>query len=244
MTDQTRANRLRETAKLSIRHGLSRFNLGVDRDPFAHRLARTLRSRGIHTVLDIGANVGQFGSQLRFAGYAGDIVSVEPLDGAFAELQKRTAKDARWRCVRAGAGREGETVIINVAANSFSSSILPMTDAHLSAAPGSGYISTQKVELRSVESLMGDADPARTLLKIDTQGFEREVLDSAGAVLEQIAAVQIELSFVELYVGQMLYDDTVARMRDAGLSPWSFEPGISSEDGRLLQCDGLFVRSL
>ena len=243
-TDQNLRSKARETAKLAIRHGLSRMNLDVSRDPYTHRVVRTLASRGIDTVLDIGANVGQYSSHLRFGGFDGRIVSVEPLDGAFAELSKRAARDPRWTVIQGGVGPDGETVEINVAGNSFSSSILPMTDAHLTAAPGSGYIATQKIQLRSVATLVAEnrIDPARTLLKVDTQGFEKQVLDSAGALVDQFGAVQLELSFVELYEGQMLYDDLVARLAASGLVLWSFEPGISGEDGRLLQCDGLFVR--
>lgn len=245
MSDQTVKSRARETAKLAIRRGLSRLNLDVAKDPYTHRLVRTLESRGIDTVLDIGANVGQYSTQLRFSGYTGRIVSVEPLDGAFAELSKRAARDPLWRVIQGGVGPDGETAQINVAANSFSSSILPMTDAHLTAAPGSGYIATQDITLRSVASLVEEAgaDPARTLLKVDTQGFERQVLDSAGPLVDAFAAVQLELSFVELYEGQLLYDDLVTRLAKSGLTLWSFEPGISGEDGRLLQCDGLFVRT-
>jgi hypothetical protein len=86
-------------------------------------------------------------------------------------------------------------------------------------------------------------DPARTLLKIDTQGFEGQVLDSAGPLVEKLAAVQLELSFVELYAGQPLFDELVARMRAAGLTLWSMETGFSSPEGRLMQVDGLFVRA-
>ena len=61
-------------------------------------------------------------------------------------------------------------------------------------------------------------------------------------VIDDVAAVQLELSFVELYEGQELFDDGVATMRDHGLELWTLDPGISDAEGRLLQCDGVFVR--
>jgi FkbM family methyltransferase len=172
------------------------------------------------------------------------VVSVEPLSGAFAELSRRAAGDPRWEVVNAAVG-DGETATINVAANSFSSSLLPMTSTHISAAPGSEPVGTEDVAMVGVPALAErfSVDPARTLLKIDTQGFEGQVLDSAGALVDELAAVQLELSFVELYAGQPLYDELVARMRAAGLTLWSMETGFSDQDGRLMQVDGLFVRA-
>ena len=55
--------------------------------------------------------------------------------------------------------------------------------------------------------------------------------------------MQLELSFVELYEGQELFDEGVETMSKHGLDLWTLDPGISDADGRLLQCDGLFVRS-
>ena len=62
-------------------------------------------------------------------------------------------------------------------------------------------------------------------------------------VIDEVAAVQLELSFVELYEGQELFDDGVATMHDHGLELWTLDPGISDAEGRLLQCDGVFVRA-
>ncbi|MGN6161871.1 MAG: FkbM family methyltransferase, partial [Marmoricola sp.] len=127
---------------------------------------------------------------------------------------------------------------------SFSSSILPMSSAHLSADPHSAYVSTQKVPVTTVEDLVAEhqVDPATSLLKVDTQGYEAEVLAGAGKLLEQFGALQLELSFVELYDGQKLYDELTAQVQDLGFTLWSIDPGISANDGRMLQCDGLFLR--
>ena len=86
--------------------------------------------------------------------------------------------------------------------------------------------------------------PARTLLKIDTQGYEEEVLAGAGDLVRWFGAIQLELSFVELYAGQRLFDDLYERMRSWGFRLQIIEPGFSDSSGRLLQCDGLFVREL
>ncbi|RZI96476.1 MAG: FkbM family methyltransferase [Microbacterium sp.] len=243
MTDQTIANRARETAKLALRRALQRADLQIGRGSYSSQLARTLDSRGIDAVIDVGANVGQFASLLRSAGYTGRIVGYEPLNGAFSTLSRRAAKDAAWSVHHAAVGAEPGTTRINVSANSFSSSIRPMTDKHRTAAPGSDYVATETVTVTTVAQVVADhgLDPARTLLKIDTQGFEDEVLRGAGGLVGRFAAVQLELSFVELYAGQRLHDELVRDMTTAGYRIQQLEPGFSDQTGRLLQVDGLFV---
>lgn len=244
MTDQTLRQRARESAKLIVRRGLGRADLAIGRDPYVNRLRRSLDHAGIDTVLDIGANVGQFGQMVRTAGFAGRIVSVEPLDSAHQVLAKRSSSDAQWSTVHAAVGNEPGSTTINIAGNSYSSSLLTMTQRHLSADPRSATVGTQDVRVTTVVELVRDRgiEPERGLLKVDTQGFERQVLDGAGNLLDRFAAIQLELSFVELYEGQQLYDELVAELNSHGLELWTLETGISDETGRLLQCDGLFMR--
>lgn len=245
MTDQTWKNRTRENAKLLLRRGLQRADLDLRRGSYAGHVVATTRARYIDTVLDVGANVGQYASLLRGAGFTGRVISCEPLEGAYAQLAGRAEKDPSWTTMRVAVGAQPGTATMNVAANSFSSSLLGMTDAHRSAAPGSDYVATEEVELTTVADLVDrqGIDPARALLKIDTQGFEAEVLAGAGDLLGRFDAVQLELSFVELYDGQPLYDQMLSTMTDAGYRIHQLEPGFSDTDGRLMQVDGLFVLS-
>ncbi|HET9419551.1 MAG TPA: FkbM family methyltransferase [Nocardioides sp.] len=245
VTDQTLANRVRERAKLMVRGVLHRVDLDLSRDPYTHRLARTLDTYEIDTILDIGANVGQYASMVRRAGFQGRIISCEPLTGAYRELAGRAKRDHRWTPLRTAVGSEPGTTTINVAANSFSSSVRTMTDAHLSNAPGSEYISTETVDVTTVRDLVKEHSvvPSRALLKIDTQGFEDEVLAGAGDHVDEFAAIQLELSMVELYEGQSLFDDHYASMRDHGFRLHIMEPGFAGRTGQMLQCDGLFVRN-
>lgn len=245
-TDQTWRNRTRERAKLALRRVLHHYDLELSRAPYPTRLARALDSVGVTTVIDVGANVGQFAIQLRRAGFTGEIISIEPLSGAFKELSSRAARDPRWHVLRAAAGSEPGEIQINVAANSFSSSVLPMTSAHTDNAPGSEYIAAEHARVTTVQEVVESysVDPSVTLLKVDTQGFEAEVLAGAGDLVRSFAAIQVEMSFVELYQGQRLFDESYAQMLGWGLHLYALETGFSGADGRLLQCDGLFVREV
>ena len=98
--------------------------------------------------------------------------------------------------------------------------------------------------MTTVRALIVEAalDPRRTLLKIDTQGFEAMVLDGAGERCSEFAAIQLELSYVPLYEGQALAGTLIDRMTAAGFGMFAMDVGISDPaTGRMLQADGFFA---
>jgi FkbM family methyltransferase len=233
-----------------LRSSANRFGIDVHRhrpeDSLHGRLAAMLAHHGVATVLDVGANVGQFASALREAGYTGRIVSFEPLADAHALLEKASLDDARWQIApRAAIGADDGEVEINVSANSFSSSILDLLPAHLDAAPGSVYVSSEVVPMVRLDTVTADLLDAaeRPFIKIDTQGYEANVLDGAAALLERAAGLHFELSLVPLYAGQPLYDEMMQRLKAAGFSIWGIWSGIHDpRTGRMLQIDATFFR--
>ncbi|MFF4687400.1 FkbM family methyltransferase [Streptomyces sp. NPDC001307] len=196
-------------------------------------------------MIDVGANAGQYASDLRRFGYRGEIISFEPLSEAYRELAHRAAGDPHWHTQHMALGCEAGSAIINISANSVSSSLRPMTDRCERAAPESKYEGTQLVKVERLdEALAGfPSHTGGTLLKIDTQGFEREVLLGAPELMKQVTGVQLELSLTSLYSGQMLVDEAMRMMMDHGLRLTSIEPGFGdSETGEMLQFDGFFFR--
>jgi FkbM family methyltransferase len=212
------------------------------------QIITSMQEFGIDLVLDVGANRGQFATELRQRGYAGKIVSFEPLSQAYGELVKSSRKDAMWevyqRC--AVGDHDGETEI-NIAGNSESSSILPMLESHRSAAPESVYQGKEIVPIKTLDAIAGQyLQGARApFLKIDTQGFEWHVLDGALNTLPKIKGVLVELSLVPLYEGQHLWRDVMSRLEAAGFTLWGFQPVFSDPaSGRTLQVDGIFYRTI
>ena len=233
------------TARSFVRRSMNRAGLEISRDPFTRRLVQILDRAHIDTVVDVGANEGQYARGLRAVGYTGNVLSVEPLAAPFARLADHAAGDGRWQVLRAAAAAVPGPVTVHVAANSVSSSVLGMLDTHVQADPHSGYVGAQEVAGVTVDDLFEGRglDPARTLLKIDVQGFEPAVLDGSARTLTGLHAVQLELSLVELYRGQVLMAELVARLDRLGFDLWLVEPGFTDRHtGRLLQCDGVFVR--
>jgi FkbM family methyltransferase len=239
----TIAHRIRKLA-LKIGVELNRYNPAQSQNA---RMARLLIHHGIDLVLDVGANNGGYGQSLREIGYRDDILSFEPLEQAHAELTQVAAVDKRWHIApRMALGAEGGWIVINVAGNSTSSSVLPMHDAHERAAPQSRYVASQRVLLNRLDSVSHPVlTPNRTtLLKIDTQGYEMPVLLGAIGLLPHIHGIQLELSVIPLYKGQALYVEMIDWITGQGFELWNLIPGFSDEaNGRLLQFDGIFFRN-
>ena len=211
----------------------------------AARRQQLLAAHGVDLVLDVGAAVGAYGTELRAFGYTGAIASFEPLGWAYATLEKTSAADRSWTAVNTAIGDEDGTAEINVAGNSDSSSLLPMLKAHRDVAPHANYVGVETIRVKRLD----DAAQAQLgiahhpFLKIDTQGFERQVLDGATKTLPQLVGVQIELSFVPLYEGSMLAYEAIDRLHDEGFGLEAMDLGLQEPaTGKLLQADGLFMR--
>ena len=208
------------------------------------RRQRLLEKHGIDLVLDVGAADGGYGSDLRSFGYAGEIVSFEPMAATFGRLSGHLADDPRWTARPVGLGAEPGTATINVASNGFSSSLLPMLDAHIDAAPSVRYVGEETITISTLDAETdGLLDGRRSFLKIDTQGFEREVLAGGAVTVGSVLGLQLELSLVPLYGGGMLIDEAVSWAYDQGFHLVGIEQGYSAPTGEILQIDGVFWRS-
>lgn len=212
----------------------------------AFQLLKALDRFEVDLVLDVGANVGQFSSELRSVGYKGNLVSFEPLSAAHRTLSDVASRDPKWLVHPRGAigDHEGE-IEINIAGNSVSSSVLPMLEAHASAANGSAYVGVEHVLISRLDSIAPQylAKSRRPFLKIDTQGYEWQVLDGSRGVLQRMMGVRCELSLVPLYEGQRLWMEMIQRLEGEGFTLWSIQNAFTDpRDGRTLQVDAIFFR--
>ena len=209
------------------------------------QLAKALEVAGINVVFDIGANEGQFAREIREYGYAGKIISFEPLSSARKKLLTFASADPKWEVHDQSAigDLDGE-IQIHIAGNSVSSSVLPMLETHSSAAVDSAYIDSERVPIARLDSIAGRylTPESKLFIKIDTQGFEWQVLDGARVTLQQARGVLCELSFVPLYDGQRLWRVIVDRLDAAGFMLWALQKGFTDpRSGQSLQMDGIFL---
>jgi len=193
-----------------------------------------LETRRVEIVIDVGANEGQWTRNLRRRGFSGRVVCFEPLSDAFEVLTEREKH-------RVALGSQDEYgVVLHVAGNSQSSSLLAMADRHVAAAPTSAYVATEIVPLRRLDSF---DFAGRVFLKIDAQGAEHEILEGAAETLRACVGVELELSFVELYEGQALASDLFEFMSAQGFQVLAAWPGYADPLSReMLQLNVIFAR--
>jgi len=227
--------------------------LGFDLQRFTPATSRTAQLRAmlnthrVNLVLDVGANVGQFGQELREqVGFAGRIVSFEPMKRAHEKLSALAARDRLWDIApRAAIGSREGTVTLNISDNLVSSSVLPMLASHTDAAPASRYVDSEVVRVAPLDSFVPEyfRDDTVAFLKVDTQGYESEVLDGAPWTLQRVVGVQLELALVPLYADQALMPELVSRVESCGFTLWGLSSAFAdASSGRTLQVDATFFR--
>ena len=237
---------LRPLAKKLLRAGgivASRYD--PNRDPEAMR-SRLLERERIDLVFDVGANCGQYAQHLRHGGYRRRIVSFEPLSSAFALLERAACQDEAWEVEHCALGDADGSATINIAGNSWSSSILDMLPRHLEAAPESAYVGQETVRLARMDSLFdrfaGPMD--RVFVKIDTQGFTAQVIRGMEAHIGRVHGFEIELSTVPLYEGEPLLHEVLAMLHARGFALFYAEPAVvDAATGQQLQMNGLLLRA-
>lgn len=210
------------------------------------QLGKALEIGAINLVLDIGANTGQFAKEIRDYGFSGRIVSFEPLTSAWLSLTTAASDDSGWYVhEQAAIGDHDGQIEMNIAGNSVSSSVLPMLASHSRAALGSTYVASESVAIARLDMVAPQylLPDSSLFIKIDTQGFEWQVLDGGNETLKLARGVLCELSLVSLYQGQRLWRDIVDRLEAEGFLLWALQKGFTDpRTGQSLQMDGIFLR--
>ena len=198
------------------------------------------------TVLDVGANRGQFAGWARGRFPKADIHCFEPTPQAFADLKAWAAASSRIHAVQLALGDQPGELQMNLhTEHSTSSSLLP-TSAHCETLyPFTAAQAKVAVQVRRlddyIDSLAQPPEP-EWLLKIDVQGFEMPVLRGAPQTLSRIRACIIEVSLDELYLGQSSFSEVVALMAASGLQYAGNFQQMYDADGHVISLDAMFVR--
>ncbi|MDN4591155.1 FkbM family methyltransferase [Xenophilus aerolatus] len=236
---------LRAIQSMTRRFGVDVVPYNAGEHPVARR-QRLMEISSIDTVLDIGANRGQFGVELRrMFGYRGRIISFEPLSTAFRQLEITSRHDQNWKIFNWALGEQRGIHRINIASNSESSSLLEMLGSHLEAAPQSKYIGSETVHVETLDDIFEQlcVEAQSIYMKIDTQGYETQVLRGAKKSLSLIDTIQLEMSLTPLYNGQPLFNEICTNLIEQGYCLVGLENNFgNAQTGRLLQVDGIFRR--
>lgn len=209
-----------------------------------NRHFKWLQDFEIKTVIDIGANYGQFALMINQIIPDADIYSFEPVYDSFKKLTENVKHIRNIKCFNFALGDSNNKSIIYHNEFSASSSLLKIGAVHIKAFPHTKNYFEEEIEVKTFDSLESQIlfNP-RVLMKIDVQGYELNVLCGAMALLEKVDIIIIETSFYELYEKQPLFNDIYNFLSKRGFFFYgNLEQSIDKYDGKILQADSIFIK--
>lgn len=236
------ARKLRKAAK-ALAHPLSRHAL-------RHQVAATYEHEALikglgplGTVLDVGANAGQFSLLCRLVQPQATIHAFEPMARAANRYEVVFADQPGITLHRTALGAQAGETVLHLAARGDSSSLMPQA-AQADYFPGTGEVGTETIRIaRLSDEIAAEDITGPALLKIDVQGFEAEVLKGCEDLLDQIDWIYCEASFIELYQGQPMAHEIITWLAERGFGIAGVEVGPGMVfDGRAVQADFLFSK--
>lgn len=242
-------NSLKNTVFNMLKYSL-RFELGVSRPPVSAYLEWTLlrdllRLYQINCVFDVGANVGQFARNLRRIGYDGYICSFEPVKSAFEILETQFKGDPKWRGYNWALGCQDAQQPFNVIEDATNMS------SFLALLNGDMTLRTVDVKMRRLDSIFSKVvsacrlDTANVFVKLDTQGYDLEVIRGGEKCLDRILGIQSEVSVQPIYSGIPHYLDVLRYYEELGFHLCSVSDVLrDNAQNRLVEINCILMRPL
>ena len=202
---------------------------------------RILKILDVDCVFDVGANRGQYGRWLRDLGFHGLIISFEPNPNAFAELEKHATDN--WVCLPYALGAEEGDARFNVMADDvFSSFRDPSGAAEYSAE--NTIVDTVTVPVKRLDTIFHDFEGRLTqpFLKLDTQGFDLEVVKGAEDIISNFCGIVSEVAIKRLYAQSPTFEESSAVIARAGFEPAGMFSVNPYKTLSLVEMNAYFVR--
>ncbi len=199
----------------------------------------------LETILDIGANTGQFAKSMHELFPEATLYSFEPLKDCYEELLVQFKNVPQFQAFNVALGDETGVVEMHRSEYSPSSSLLSMNDLHKTSFPYTKKEILQKVDLVCLDDIASRLELRKPMLvKLDVQGYEDKVISGGKSVIGQADIVITELSVEQLYDGQPLFDEIYKTMTSMGFQyRGNYDQLCSPDDGRVLQVDGIFTKA-
>jgi FkbM family methyltransferase len=207
-------------------------------------LRRYLKQLEVDCVLDVGANVGQYGSELRRIGYQGRILSFEPDPSCYACLEQVSSRDPLWSAYNIALGsKAGEATLNLMAVSLFNSFQSPMVSETASFEKANAVVEQQSVRVETLSDLWPTLQQrfglTNVFLKMDTQGFDLQVFNGAAAIHDKIAGLQTEIGLKRLYKGVPHWAEAINSYLQCGFELTGIFP-VNPQDGELVELDCYF----
>lgn len=220
--------------------------LGLDIKKFRREIdpLKWLSKYEIKTVLDIGANTGQFAKEIRMKLPQVKIYSFEPLKDCYEQLVQNMKADGNFKAYDFAVGETNSRQEINRSVYSPSSSLLLMENLHEEMYPHTKGGTKEEIEVKRLDDVFQNFDLEKEILvKIDVQGYEEKVLKGGKNLISKAKIVILENSFAELYKGQALFEQIYDIMKNLGLRyRGRIHQKINPATGEILYEDSIFIK--
>jgi len=192
-----------------------------------------------NNLIDVGANNGQFSLLTNYLFPQKKIIAFEPLKQCCDKYNLIFSANKNIKCINVGLGSKKSTLKINITQSSDSSSFLRPNRVG-SIFNEAIVLASQNVNVLTGSTMLSIFDLKGSLLKIDVQGYELEVLKGFNYKIKYIKYIFIELSHIELYRNQPLFDEVLRYLEMRDFVPTTVSNQIFSSD-RLIQADYLLI---
>jgi len=201
-----------------------------------------LKEQNFESIVDVGANVGQFGKKIRQYYPTADLYSFEPIPLVYKELIENFKGDNNFHPFNVGLGDKEGKLEFYLNEFSDSSSMLPIGDVHKENFP---FTKNEKKIYVDVKTLDNCIDVTKIkkpyLVKLDVQGFEEQVINGGMEIIRNAEMIITEASFKELYKGQSLFDTLYEKIKAFGFQYiGNLDQMNSAFNGEPLQGDAIF----
>jgi len=165
-------------------------------------------------AVDVGANVGDWTAAMLHIPQS-KVIAVEPTSESVRVLRERFAAEPRVTIAPVAAGSEISTLTLRLTSHPNFNSALPLGADLNVMYPGVKETGTEDVPVTTLDLLLAEVAEI-TLLKIDVQGFEPQVLAGVADVLRRTRCIMIECLFRSHYSGDALIWDLNPLLEEAG----------------------------
>ncbi|MBK7097518.1 MAG: FkbM family methyltransferase [Sphingobacteriales bacterium] len=204
-----------------------------------------LRNYGFNSIIDIGANEGQFSTKMRILFPEAAIYAFEPIKSVFNQLVENFSNDKNFAAFDVALGEQKGTIDFFENESSASSSVLEMEKNHTDHFDFTKNVSAISVNVEKLDDVFANQKINEPLLiKLDVQGYEKIVINGGMNTIRKAEMIIIELSFTELYKNQVLFDEMYFLLKSLGFKYMgNIEQLHSPIDNSILQADGIFIKS-
>ncbi len=239
------ANRLDRILRLAASAEARRLRRrGITLETFKRFDLRWLKERRIQTLIDVGANTGEFSLIMHEVLPQARIVAFEPLPDCYAALKTRLAHVPALLAFNLAVGDRRGSLEFFRSSYTPSSSARPMARAHRESFPESAGQRLITVECTTLDDAVAGLNlEEEILIKMDVQGYEDRVIAGGTRTLQCADILWVETSFVELYEGQPLFAQIHDQLRALGFDYHGSHGQLTSPtDDTPLQEDSIFLR--